>query len=137
MLLVELTQPLWLQAGQSQALVDEIAKRPGAKVRKVFESNIFSGVSIETDADNLDTLNAISSVSKAWKSKLVPLNAPTVAQSYSDDAAAVNYSMHGLTGVDRLHAMGIKGKGAVVAVVDTGVDFTHPAVGRSHPGAHR
>jgi len=34
-----------------------------------------------------------------------------------------------MTGVDKLHAAGIRGEGVVVAVADTGVDYTHPALG--------
>jgi subtilisin family serine protease len=34
-----------------------------------------------------------------------------------------------MTGVDKLQAQGLTGKGIVVGIVDTGVDFTHPALG--------
>lgn len=34
-----------------------------------------------------------------------------------------------MTGVDRLHALGIKGKGMKIAFLDTGVDYRHPALG--------
>ena len=55
--------------------------------------------------------------------------APSIGlTSYSKDATAMNYSIHGMTGVDKLHDAGILGKGATVAVVDTGVDYRHPAV---------
>lgn len=32
--------------------------------------------------------------------------------------------------VDKLHALGIKGKGMKIAFVDSGVDYTHPSLGR-------
>ncbi|PWN51539.1 subtilisin-like protein [Violaceomyces palustris] len=35
----------------------------------------------------------------------------------------------GMTGVRKLHAEGIEGKGVKIAVIDTGVDWTHPALG--------
>lgn len=54
---------------------------------------------------------------------------PTIQMtSFSDGAAASNYSVHAMTGVDKLHSAGILGKGAVVAIVDTGIEYTHPAV---------
>ncbi len=34
-----------------------------------------------------------------------------------------------MTGVDQLHKLGIKGKGVKVGIVDTGVDYLHPALG--------
>jgi subtilisin family serine protease len=34
-----------------------------------------------------------------------------------------------MTGVDKLHNMGIYGAGTFIAVVDSGVDYTHPALG--------
>ena len=32
-------------------------------------------------------------------------------------------------GVDKLHQLGIKGKGIKIGIVDTGVDYRHPALG--------
>ncbi|KAI0101973.1 subtilisin-like protein [Hypoxylon sp. NC0597] len=34
-----------------------------------------------------------------------------------------------MAGVDKLHQLGIKGKGVKVGIVDTGVDYRHPALG--------
>ncbi len=34
-----------------------------------------------------------------------------------------------MTGVDRLHAKGIMGKGVKIGILDTGVDYRHPALG--------
>ena len=39
------------------------------------------------------------------------------------------YPPHALTGVDKLHTQGVFGEGIIVGVIDTGVDFTHPALG--------
>jgi hypothetical protein len=38
-------------------------------------------------------------------------------------------STHQMTDVDKLHAMGIKGKGMKVGIIDTGVDYYHPSLG--------
>ncbi|KAF6793422.1 subtilisin-like serine protease pr1c [Colletotrichum sojae] len=46
-----------------------------------------------------------------------------------DEAAADTYSTHVMTQVDRLREAGFTGKGVKVAIVDTGVDYRHPALG--------
>ncbi|KAJ0158935.1 Minor extracellular protease vpr [Colletotrichum tanaceti] len=38
-------------------------------------------------------------------------------------------SPHAMTGVDRLHARGILGDGVRIAIIDTGIDYLHPALG--------
>jgi subtilisin family serine protease len=83
---------------------------------------------VESTADNTDSFKSIDQVSNAWNSKKIKLSPSIGMQSFSDDAAAANYDIHNMTGVDKLHAAGIYGKGAVVAIVDTGTYYTHPAV---------
>ncbi|SAM82264.1 uncharacterized protein UBRO_04747 [Ustilago bromivora] len=39
------------------------------------------------------------------------------------------FSPHVMTGVDKIHAKGFLGKGQVVGIIDTGVDYTHPGLG--------
>lgn len=39
------------------------------------------------------------------------------------------FSPHVMTQVDRLHAEGVTGKGVRIAVLDTGIDYNHPALG--------
>jgi len=102
----------------------------GAKILKVFNSDVFSGVTIESGDENIDTLQAKNSVYQAWQSQRYYLGPITPASSYdySELATSGNYSVHDMTGVDKLHAAGITGKGAKVAIVDTGVDYNHIAV---------
>ncbi|KAH8890436.1 subtilase [Thozetella sp. PMI_491] len=110
--------------------VAEISARPGVKVVKVFNStDIFSGVSVETTVENADSLNALSAASRVWPAKKIQLNPILDSSSYHDILAATNYSIHDMTGVDKLHAAGIYGKGATVAIVDTGVYYPHPDLG--------
>ncbi|KAG8763401.1 hypothetical protein FRC12_008567 [Ceratobasidium sp. 428] len=40
-----------------------------------------------------------------------------------------NYPPHKMTGVNGLHAKGIFGKGITIGIIDTGIDYTHPALG--------
>jgi subtilisin family serine protease len=89
---------------------------------------VFSGLSIAAEDENVDTLSAIAEVTQAWSSNKIKLAPVIKGQSWSNDAAAANYSVHAYTGVAAAHEAGILGKGAVVAVVDTGTEYTHPAV---------
>ncbi|KAK4221773.1 subtilisin-like serine protease [Podospora fimiseda] len=105
----------------------------GAKILRTFKTDLFTGLSIESDEENVDSLQEMNEVSKAWrvgKIRLDPIIRSAMAgDGASDAAAARNYSVHEFTGVDKLHAAGILGKGAVVAVVDTGTNYKHPALG--------
>ncbi|KAK8070173.1 Minor extracellular protease vpr [Apiospora phragmitis] len=104
-------------------------KSAGVKVMKSFKSGVFHGLSVVAAEDNINTLQAFGEVSKAWPIGRIKLSPSTPLATFSDDAAAANYSVHQWTGVDKLHAAGIFGKGVTVAIVDTGTDYNHPALG--------
>ncbi|OBS22133.1 hypothetical protein FPOA_08469 [Fusarium poae] len=100
--------------------------------RPLFESldcsDIFNGMVVETDTDNTDTLLQMEGVINVWQAHKVSM--PKVEQSKHGPSSSIrNYSLHHWTGVDKLHAAGIRGKGATVAIVDTGIDYTHKALG--------
>ncbi|CRK13911.1 hypothetical protein BN1723_014015 [Verticillium longisporum] len=117
------------QNANKNAIVKDLNGRPGSRVLKVFDSEVFKGVAIESDSENTDSLEAIVPVRKAWHSKPIQLVPVIAGDSFSDDAKALNYSIHYMTGVDRLHEQGLFGKGVKVGVVDTGTEYTHPALG--------
>ncbi|KAI2464028.1 subtilisin-like protein [Annulohypoxylon bovei var. microspora] len=128
-----------LQSRAHRARVSaKVAGLPGLSVVKEFDSDLFPGVSIEC-ADHCDAeslTNALDAdedgpfVASVYKSTLVRLLQPAFeGESFSDDAAAANYSVHGSTGVEKLHKAGIIGTGATIAVIDSGVQYTHPALG--------
>ncbi|KAH8885911.1 subtilase [Thozetella sp. PMI_491] len=116
-----------------QEAISQISARPGSKIVKIFNSTIFSGVSIESHTDNLDTLRiAGTHIANVWTSNLLQLDPDLKAwplSSFGGNATAGNWSTHSLTGVDKLHSAGVLGKGARVAVIDTGIQYTHPALG--------
>lgn len=101
----------------------------GVTVLKVFDSDVFNGASVLSDSHNADTLQSLMPVVQSWQSKKIKLTAPIAdGQVFDAAAAAANFSVHSMTGVDKLHEAGILGKGVQVAVVDTGVWYPHPAV---------
>ncbi|CAK7222069.1 hypothetical protein SEUCBS140593_004772 [Sporothrix eucalyptigena] len=118
-------------AANHQDLVNALDARDGTHVLKTFTSDVFTGVSVESTSDNIDTLRALApvGVSRVWSSKKISLGHTVPTASFSSDASASNYSVHSWTGVDKVHESGYYGKGAVVAIVDTGTQYTHPALG--------
>jgi subtilisin family serine protease len=46
-----------------------------------------------------------------------------------NDSAFPVYPPHTMTGVDKLHSQGLVGVGILVGVIDSGVDYNHPALG--------
>ncbi|RFU36322.1 hypothetical protein B7463_g117, partial [Scytalidium lignicola] len=59
------------------------------------------------------------------------LSSPTAAKG-ANLAAALQ-----MGGVDKLHNLGIKGKGIKIGIVDTGVDYRHPALGGGFGKGHK
>lgn len=92
--------------------------------------DLFVGVSIESEVDNVDSLLAMEGVANVWPMRSVPMAAPIGSgKVMGPETKLSNYSVHQWTGVDKLHAKGIRGKGVTVAIIDTGIDYTHKAVG--------
>jgi subtilisin family serine protease len=115
-------------AADRDGLVRELEATPGCRVTKVFDSAIFSGVSIESDSLNTDALLSLGAVTKAWAAMHIELPPTIEGESFSDAAAAPKYRVHDMTGVDKLHTEGYFGKGVKIGVVDSGLDYRHPDV---------
>ncbi|OTB06028.1 hypothetical protein M426DRAFT_319392 [Hypoxylon sp. CI-4A] len=107
---------------------DGLAAAQGIKIVKSFNSPIFSGASIETDSHSIDGLQAMPDVLRVWPNDRVTL-APIKPQVINGLPDNLNYTTHNVTGVSKLHASGIYGKGAKVGVVDTGTWYNHTALG--------
>lgn len=104
---------------------------PGATVRKVFDSDVFKGVSVDTldDVDVFKALGNFGGVVNVWPAHVVQLSpAERVEMPAPSEIGNGDYSVHHMTGVDKLHEAGVLGKGAVIAIVDSGIDYNHPAV---------
>ena len=56
-------------------------------------------------------------------------DAPNTSPILKRQATNATYSPHVMTQIDKLRAKGITGKGVRVAVIDSGVDYKHPALG--------
>ncbi|KAJ0384279.1 hypothetical protein COL922a_008695 [Colletotrichum nupharicola] len=116
------------QAADASAVADNIANQHGAKLLRVFKSDVFTGAAVETGVENIDSLQALEPIRQAWQGRKYKLAPSAPLASFSENATAIGYDVHHMTGVDKLHAAGVLGKGAKVAVVDTGIWHTHEAV---------
>ncbi|KAH6688447.1 subtilase [Plectosphaerella plurivora] len=121
---------------------EELADTPGIAVLRTFESDIFSGMSIETELLDADELAALPEVLNVWPNKLISLDASrdaplatTVPTTFTEDASTnnsyrdPNAANHNITGVSRLHELGIFGKGVKIGVIDSGIAYDHSALG--------
>ncbi|KAK7956792.1 uncharacterized protein PG986_006014 [Apiospora aurea] len=116
-------------------------------------SNLFHGVSFQvhnaSTHDRSDLLTAVKTkaqVRAVWPVRTVRLNVGTPARHdmpapASSGARGVHqrrdaanetsdtFSPHLMTQIDKLHAKGVTGKGFRIAIVDSGIDWHHPALG--------
>ncbi|KAJ4361498.1 hypothetical protein N0V95_001835 [Ascochyta clinopodiicola] len=104
----------------------------------------FKGVSFQlksassnsSGGDFLRQMKAHSQVENIWPTRVitrsgeesvaVPAQQKRIKRQITSEDT---FSPHVMTQVDKLHAEGITGKGYRVAIVDSGVDYTHPALG--------
>ncbi len=103
---------------------------------KTFKSNVFSGISILLKNHTLEDIQQVTGTVNTWNTKNYTLEAPTPSMIFKRDAAA-NYSFLPFVNADKVHAAGITGRGVKIGVVDSGVDYNHPAVSYSGNPIHR
>jgi len=132
----------------------ELAKRDAAvdyTIRQNFSSeSVFVGLSITLNSGNAQNIEDLDNVANVYPIRRIPSpsavirSSPIQAREASYSTVPVpgtNYTLpyitgaldvnrpHTMTGVDKAHSAGIKGKGMKIAIVDTGVDYRHPSLG--------
>ncbi|OAR00661.1 hypothetical protein LLEC1_04829 [Akanthomyces lecanii] len=104
------------------------------EIRRQFNSKVFYGVSVQLRNTTLAEyeMGQMPGVTKVWPVAVTkqPIELQTAPQQPGnqrrDNSAPWNHIM---TQVDKLHAAGFTGKGIKIAVVDSGVNYTHSALG--------
>ncbi|KAL7928967.1 subtilisin-like protein [Trichoderma chlorosporum] len=127
-------------------------QRHGIPATKRMNLNytLFKGASFQLNAVDLDPSSAaakivsVPSVKQVWPVQLYKRPANTSISSISSDSSHLKeasnllrratsakdtYAPHVAVQVDRLHNEGITGKGVRISIIDTGVDYNHPALG--------
>ncbi|UKZ52749.1 hypothetical protein TrVGV298_006536 [Trichoderma virens] len=122
--------------------------KPGYRVRQQYNStDFFYGVSVSFDNHvDLGTLRQTAGVKNAWKVALVPRPEPYVLRGAPKiskgslpnlrGSAKINQPL-AMGNVQKLHDQGIKGRGVQVAIIDSGVDYRHPALGGGFGRGHK
>uniref|UniRef100_A0A0W0EWX6 Putative pyrolysin n=1 Tax=Moniliophthora roreri TaxID=221103 RepID=A0A0W0EWX6_MONRR len=78
------------------------------------------------NAPGVIAVRPVRTYSRPEPIKMIPVN-PLSSDGFVP--VAESQSSHVMTGVDKLHAKGITGEGIKVGIIDTGIDYTHPALG--------
>ncbi|EFX05799.1 subtilisin-like protease [Grosmannia clavigera kw1407] len=111
--------------------------------RRAFDHAFFSGTSFHLPANrtsDLDVIGNFTQVKAISPVRLFSHGSPisrdkrlskveALARSNKKRALQGAPSSHVMAGVDKLHAEGIDGSGIMIAEIDTGIDYTLPALG--------
>ncbi|KAM3514721.1 hypothetical protein MY11210_001692 [Beauveria gryllotalpidicola] len=124
-----------LECNNSQSL-DLLVKTvldQGVEIRRQFNSKVFYGISVELHNTTM-TENAIGQmpgVTKVWPVETTkqPVELPAVPEPGNQRRDTASTWNHVMTQVDKLHAAGYTGSGIKIAIVDSGVNYTHSALG--------
>jgi minor extracellular serine protease Vpr len=99
------------------------------KPRYTFNT-IMNGMSITIPNAYVDTILAMSMVKQAW-----PIVATNRPRHFTETVMGKKSSLqdaHDFTGVNLLHEEGYSGRGVRVAIIDSGIDYRHPALGNCY-----
>ncbi|PVH77844.1 subtilase [Cadophora sp. DSE1049] len=131
----------------ADAFVDQLAGEHGVEQispRLNFKSSIFRGLSFSIRSSSNSTqetearIAALTQVKQLWPVEIIHLQDANITwtgkgKSLPERRRQANqystYPPHVMTQVDRLHAEGFTGTGLRIGVLDTGIDYTHPALG--------
>lgn len=100
-----------------------------------YSSPLFTGASfsIHESPDAIARLKSLPNILNIWPVKrfeILQSGDANAKQNLSPDTLeSRNWNPHAHTGVAALHAKGLSGQNITIGVIDTGVDYTHPALG--------
>jgi subtilisin family serine protease len=113
-----------------------VARTPGARAESFWLTNVML---VHGDAALATKLAALPSVRVVRQEKVFPLVKPIDPKVVVEVGESPEWGVAKI-GADQVWAEGITGQGVTVATIDTGVDYTHPALvehyrGNNHDGS--
>lgn len=101
------------------------------RTRQQYHSDLFNGIAVQLSTpEDLVDLASLPNVVAVHPLYVHPIPEPVNKRTAKEgEDPVLGRSVHIMTGVELAHAAGIKGKGIQVAILDTGVDYNHPALG--------
>jgi hypothetical protein len=122
--------------GNAQSTHQQQASALSFSIRQEFPNqDLFFGLSVSLErAQDVATLSRIQGVKSVTPISFVPRPRPygskvQLASKPSVRQISESFSSLSATGVDKIHGEGIDGSGIRIAIIDTGVDYTHQALG--------
>ncbi|KAK7425744.1 hypothetical protein QQZ08_007719 [Neonectria magnoliae] len=132
--------------GADSSAFDEETAAQDTTTRVEFNYKLFKGVSIQFNdvkkADDLAAnLAALPAIKNMWPVQVYGIPKPRIEwtgtpglehsmrKRASNESSEDTFAPHVMIQVDKLRAEGITGKGVKLAVIDTGIDYKHPALG--------
>ncbi|KAI0088139.1 subtilisin-like protease [Irpex rosettiformis] len=108
-------------------------------VREYSADGVFVGASLKLSADQVGEVAKMSGVKAIRPVIEVPRPKPVKVQvvNPTDSGLPDGQASHIMTGVDKLHAKGIAGKGITIGIIDTGIDYNHPFLGGGFGPGHK
>ncbi|KAF8800185.1 subtilisin-like protease [Phlegmacium glaucopus] len=113
-----------------------------AVTKEYVSEGIFTGaaVTLNNPKDamiiaNIPGVKAVRPVKEYEQTK--PIKSHTVTGPKDPQLPPDTQSTHTMTGVDKLHADGVIGTGIKIGIIDSGIDYNHPALGAGFGPGHK